>query len=200
MCEIAKDNQSLKADLSALKTLQPRQPCRWVQTSRAIAGPRQIQDIEQSEAIKSKSVSLFLCYLLTGTKDDARASKRVQRLLSVFGQDMVYAITYGQTKPPKHIILPFAIKSLTGNIKLIYTLNRLGHNVSYSQLEEIDTSLSLQKLSLSEGDVPLPASIHPGIFIDRLEETISGEGTSHRVNETAVQTKLVDLQPSKVLP
>ena len=82
---------------------------------------------------------------------------------------------------------------------------RLGHSVSYSQ--EIDTALCLQKLSLSESDVPLPANIHPGIFttlawdnIDRLEESISVEGTPHRVNGTVVQTKLVDPQPPKVLP
>ena len=120
---------------------------------------------------------------------------------------MVYAITYGKTKFRKHIIPPNTIKSLTGNVELIHTLNRLGHSVSYSQLEEIDTTLCLQKLSLSEGDVPLPANIHPGIFTTlvwnnnyRLKETIIGEGTSHRVNGIAVQTKLVDPHPFKVLP
>ena len=120
---------------------------------------------------------------------------------------MVYAITYDKTKPPKHIFLPFAIKSLTWNVELIRTLDRLGHSVSYSQLEEIDTTLCLQKLSLSEGDGPLPENIHPGVFttlvwdnIGRLEETISGEGTSHRVNGIVLQTKLVDPHPSKVLP
>ena len=56
------------------------------------------------------------------TKDGASTSKRVQRLVSSFGQDMVYAITYGKTKPPKHIILLFAIKSLTGNVKLLFTV------------------------------------------------------------------------------
>ena len=60
---------------------------------------------------------------------------------------------------------------------------RLGHSVSYSQLEEIDTALCLQKLSLS---LSFPTNIHPGVFttwdnIDRREETVSGEGTSYRV-------------------
>ena len=276
-----------------------------------------------------KSVSLFLFYLLPCTKDDAHSSKRTQRLVSSFGQDMVYAITYGKTKFPKHIILPFAIKSLTGNVGLIHTVNRLGHSVSYSQLDlvtvypthssiwsqcillparlghsvsysqldlvtvyptpsstwsqcillparlghsvsysQLDlvtvypthssiwsqcillparlshsvsySQLDLvtvyptpsstwsqcillparlghsvsysqleeiyKKLSLSVGDVPLPANIYPGVFttlawnnIDRLEETISGEGTSHSVNVIAVQTKLVDPQPLKVM-
>ena len=121
-------------------------------------------DVEQSEVIIPKSVSLFLFYLLTCTKDDAHASKRAQRLVNTFIQDVIYAITYDKTKPPKRIILPFAIKSLTGNFELIHTLDRLGHSVSYSQLEDIDTALCLQKLALSEGDVHLPANIHPGVF------------------------------------
>ena len=107
----------------------------------------------------------------------------------------------------KHIILPFAVKSLTGNVELVKTLNRLGHGVSYSQVEEIDTALCLQKLSLSEGSVALPRNIHPGVFttlawdnIDRLEETVSGEGTSHRVNGIAVQAKVSNPQPLRPMP
>ena len=53
-------------------------------------------------------------------------------------------------------------------------------------MEEIDTALCLQQLSLADRDVALPANIHPGIFttlswdnIDHLEEITSGGGTSH---------------------
>ena len=147
-------------------------------------------DVEQSEAIMPKSVSPFVYYLLTGSKDDAHSSKRAQRLVSSFGQDMIYAITYGKTKPPKYTILPFAIKSLTGNVELIYTLDRLGPTPLSKRLTQPSVC---KKLLLSEGDVPLPANIHPGVLI-------SGEGTSHRVNGIAVQTMLVNPQPSKVLP
>ena len=101
---------------------------------------------------------------------------------------MVYAVSGGRVKPPKHIMLPFAVKSLTGNLELIQILNRLGHSISHSMMEEIDTALCLQKVSLAGGDIALPVNIHPGMFttlawdnIDRLEETISGGGTSHRV-------------------
>ena len=74
-------------------------------------------------------------------------------------------------------------------------------------MEEVDTALCLQKVSLSTGDVVLPANIHPGTFttlawdnIDRLEETDSGGGTSHRVNGIAVQAKPAGPLPSKNLP
>ena len=68
-------------------------------------------------------------------------------------------------------------------------------------MEEIDTALCLQKLS-SESGIALPANIHPGILtnlawdnIDRLEETVSGKGTSHRVNGIAVQANQFDQVP-----
>ena len=107
----------------------------------------------------------------------------------------------------KHITLPFTVKSLTGNVELVHILNRLGHGVSYSQLQEIDTALCLQKLSLSDCQPALPRDIHPRVFttlawdnIDRLEETLSGEGPSHRVNGIAVQAKSQIPQPVKPMP
>ena len=61
----------------------------------------------------------------------------------------------------KHILLPCGVKSLTGNVELIKVLNRLGHSISYSKLEELDTALCLQK-QRTEADkgVILPSSSH----------------------------------------
>ncbi len=73
-------------------------------------------------------------------------------------------------------------------------INRLGHGISYSKLMEIDTALCLQKLTTEGEGVVLPSTVHPCVpttlafdNIDRLEETLSGEGTSHRVNGIIVQ-------------
>ena len=103
----------------------------------------------------------------------------------------------GQHKPPKHILLPYAVKTLTGNVELIRTLNKFGHGVSYSQLEENDTALCLQKLAAGNQGLALPSSIKPYVFttlawdnIDRLEETLTGKGSSHRVNGIAVQARI----------
>ncbi len=84
----------------------------------------------------------FLQTLLTGSsKVGNNPSQMVQRLTASFSQDLVYAVTCNKVKPTKHIVLPFAVKSLTGNVELIKILNRLSHGVSYSQAEEIDTPL-----------------------------------------------------------
>ena len=53
----------------------------------------------------------------------------------------------GQSKPPKHILLSYGVKTLTENIELIQMLDRLDHGVSYCQLEKNDTALCLQKMA-----------------------------------------------------
>jgi len=164
-------------------------------------------DVEHSDGSIPESVTKLLKTMLTGEKECTDPSQRVTRLVSSFGQDLVYGVSGGKNIPAKHILLPFAVKSLTGNVELISTLNRLGHSTSYSKVEEIDTALCLQKLALSESAVALPGNIYPSVFttlawdnIDRLEETVSGEGTSHRVNGIAVQAKVIGPQPLKVTP
>jgi hypothetical protein len=103
-------------------------------------------------------------------------------------------VSGGRQKPPKQILLPYAVKSLTNNVELIQMLNRCGHGIAYSQIEEMNTALCLQKMALTpDNAIPLPENIQPYINttlawdnIDRLEETLSGAGTSHRVNGIAV--------------
>ena len=53
-----------------------------------------------------------------------------------------------------------SFKSLTGNVELIKIMNRLGHSCSYSNQEEIDTALCIEKLDTITGNgVPLPLNI-----------------------------------------
>ena len=140
----------------------------------------------------------FLVGVITGDPDNKNQTQRITTLVQSFSQDIIYAVTRGKHKPPKHLLLPYAVKTLTGNVEIIRTLNNLGHGVSYSQLEENDTALCLQKLAANLNQrVVLPASIKPHVFtnlawdnIDRLEEALTGKGTSHRVNGIAVQAKV----------
>ena len=99
---------------------------------------------------------------------------------------------------------------MTGHVELIQPLNRFGHRIAYTQLEEIDTSLCLQKLAMAaENCIPLPGNIHVHPYtittlafdnIARIEDTFSGGGTSHRVNSIAVQPAVCGPHPGKVLP
>ena len=204
-------NQSLKTELHSLQVKRDNAVVKAAVQIRADINAKEAPtvwpppvDRETEDAMIPESVKIFLYYLLTGTGDHSQACERVKRLVRSFAQDFVYAVTHARLKPPKHIFLPFAVKSLTGNVELIQILNRLSHCISYSQMEEVDTALCLQKVSLSTGDVVLPANIHPGTFttlawdnIDCLEETDSGGGTSHRVNGIAVQAKPAGLYQVK---
>lgn len=82
----------------------------------------------------------FFVGLLTGDASKENHSQRVNRLTQSFSQDLIYAVTCGHQKPPKHVLITYAVKTLTGNIEIIKALNRLGHGISYS-LEENDTAL-----------------------------------------------------------
>ena len=99
-----------------------------------------------------------------------------------FGQDVAFAVSGGGQKPPKHVLLPFAVKSLTNNIKLIEILNRCGHGIAYSKLEEINTALCLQKMATtSRNEFPLSENIRP--FVSTTMGTISIAWKRHRVKE-----------------
>jgi hypothetical protein len=168
--------------------------------------PPQPDTLDNQYATLPKCLLNFLRLLLTGNLDSQPSSK-VQRLIQSFGQDYIYAVSGGTQKTAKHILLPWAVKSLTGNVEVIKFLNRLGHGISYSQLEELDTALCLQKLATAdESTVVVPSSIIPCIptnlaydNIDRLEETLSGGGTSHRVNGIIVQPRVPTVEPAKNL-
>ena len=60
-----------------------------------------------------------------------------------FAQDLVFGVTKGRIKPPKQILLSYAVKTLASNVELVSILNRYGNGISYSQLEEINTALCM---------------------------------------------------------
>jgi hypothetical protein len=141
-----------------------------------------------------QTVQEFLTLILQGD-DMLEPSSRIKRLATSFTQDLINAVSRGKIKMPKHILLPHVVKTLTSNVEIIILLNRLGHGLSYHQLEEIETSIASQKIATHEDSrVALPSTISPNLFthlawdnIDRLEETLSGAGTTHRINGIIVQ-------------
>ena len=134
--------------------------------------------------------------LFSGQFQAANLSKRVERLVESVGHDIVYGISRGAIKPPKQIVLPQAVKMLTGNVEVVMILNCYGHGISYTQMEKTESALALRKLEAQGAECAVPEDIHPRVMTalacdntDRLEETVSGGGTSHRVNGIAVQLK-----------
>lgn len=216
--DLAKENQTLKDRISSMTWSSSHSTSVVNEVGQNIRSAIKQQQQQQAwpftpDAVKWSNFQIpellrtLLTSILTGDPNK-KASQRVEWLLESFSQDLVYGVTCGRVKPPKHILLPTVVKSLTGNIELIQLLNRLGHGVSYDVIEENETALSLQKVTLStEGHIPLPKCIQPYLFsslawdnIDFLEETATGAGTSHRVNGIVIQQKTFGPQPQHQEP
>ena len=85
--------------------------------------------------------------LLTREGAPPRPSERVVWVANSSAQDIVYAITCDKQKTAKHFLLPTTIKALTDNTEIMQLVNRLGHGMSYSQVEENERAICLQKLA-----------------------------------------------------
>ena len=85
---------------------------------------------------------------------------------------------------------------MTGNVELIEIINRHGHRVSYTKLAEVDTAYAIRKISTNSGLIPEEIQPYQQASmvcdnIDRLEETLSGAGTTHRVNGIVIQKAFI---------
>ena len=143
--------------------------------------PPRPSELNDSAIEVLEELSVFLYTLLTGNNDSSEGEccERVQRLIKSFAEDLVFGVTRGIIKPPKQILLSYAVKTLTNNVELVSTLNRYGHGIFHSQLEEINIALCMQKMATTTSEIPLPANIQPHVSttlawdnIDRLEETL----------------------------
>ena len=152
--------------------------------------PPRPSDLGKSAMNFPKEQGSFLQTLLTG-KISGQMKTIIQECrgseMKPFTQGLMFEVRRGKIKPPKQIRLPYAVKTVTDIVELIQMLSRYGHRIACSQPEEINNALCLQKMTLSH--IPLLSRIqrHVGITlawdnIDHLEEKLSGEGTSHRVN------------------
>ena len=158
-----------------------------------IPWPPKPKDLEVTNFKVSEFLNIFMNVVL-GDRIECN-SNRVERLKLSFSQDLKYAASNGSVKTPKSILFPYHIKSLTNNTELINITSRLGHGMSYSFLQELITESAFAKIEGVPNDyIVLPGNCAKGVFtievddnIDRNEETLSGLGTTHKVNSILIQ-------------
>ena len=97
-------------------------------------------------------------------------------------------------KAPKHVSLPFLVKSKTGSVEINTVLNKLSHGILYSQLEEIETGIAEVQMKAVKHGALLPSNCQLNIFTtfafdnnDLVEETLSGKNTTHCTNGIVIQ-------------
>ena len=142
----------------------------------------------------------FLAWLLLGVNASQGLSlhEKVElasesdrcHVLSV-AQDIIHCVTRGRIKTAKHVGLPLAMKHISGSAKVVSLLNRFGHGLSVTQMQEVEAGMAqqliAQRSSSTEKDVFVPSNIQPGTsFVqvcsdnnDLLEETLTGIETTH---------------------
>ena len=122
-------------------------------------------------------------------------SEMIHRRITSFAQDLIYSVSRGRIKTPKHVGLSVLIKSVTGSAEIVKVLNKFGHCISYDQLEEVETAIASQVVTAAENaEVFIPSNIKSGIFStfcwdnnDLSEETLNGIGTTHCTNGIILQ-------------
>ena len=103
-----------------------------------------LKNIFKGEVQVPSNVSLFFKYLIAGP--DSRKWKQTikQKLVSSISQDTMYVATPGLKKSRKHLIVGLALNSLTGSTKVIETMSRLGHCISYHTIKEIENEMTTE--------------------------------------------------------
>ena len=155
----------------------------------SLSWPPKVSELNPDNVQLPNLFQHFLNYLLHGSSNSNVKT-------SSLGQDIIHNVRNGRFITSKHLLLPFAIKSMTGNVELINIVNRLGHGVSYSKFLEVDTAYAIQKIAATSGLIPdetQPYQQTSLVYdnIDRLEETLSGGGTTHRVNGIVIQKAFI---------
>ena len=67
-------------------------------------------------------------------------SENLVRLVNLFAQDITSAVSRGKKIQYKQLILGQGLHNLTGSKKVIDTLHKLGHCISYNTVCEIETA------------------------------------------------------------
>ncbi len=160
-------------------------------------------NISENNIIIPNDVYNFLAWTLTDNSEPSTervsVSSRDNRLILSIGQDLLYGASGGRTLTPKHVGLPFALRNMTGSSEAVRLVNRFGHGMSYESL--IKTETDMDSLLQKENMVHLPINIKSGVRItcvwdniDFAEETLSGQGTTHKTNGIILQQQVVGCQ------
>jgi len=140
-----------------------------------------LDDLRKGDASAPTLVDDFFKLLyggITGPKP-----KEVERRAQSSSQDALFIVQRGRVKPEKHVTLGMTVKSTTGSRKLVTVLNRFGHCLNYTSLEELETSTAD---SLQEEGVACPHGTLKGVPMglafnnfDELTNTLSGADSLH---------------------
>ena len=88
-------------------------------------------------------------------------AQRVERLSSLLGQDIIYNMSIGKIKTIKQVQLSITTKRTTGSRVMLHSLNRLGHSISYDEVNNVKTSLAELNVKNQDNQSFAPKNVQP---------------------------------------
>ena len=97
---------------------------------------------------KNASIPTLLCFFLENLlySSDKQTPCR-NRVISSIAQDLIYNTTNGESRTAKHVELGLCTKRKTGSRKLITWLNRLGHSISYHDVNLVEMHITQEQIA-----------------------------------------------------
>ena len=167
---------------------------------RSTSWPANPDDLQQEKVQIPHMLELFLTTFLT---NETVPSERVTRLVKSLGQDIINNVTRGKLKTAKHTQLGVFVKRKTGSRVLIDCLNRLGHTISYHEVNLQETGFSEKQVEHQLVREYVPPAVQPSTFLtfvydncDHKPETLRG-ATMHCTNGIIIQRKSRNGQPDE---
>lgn len=143
-----------------------------------------VKNIHAGECdIPKELYSLIRC-LLSGPRDSKNERKEIK--VTSICNSIIFSMSNGMIKPSTCLSLGLVTKSLTGSRRMIEILNRMGHCISYTVVEELETELAYgcgaETNLLPGGLIAKNSELRTHVAFDNFDkyvETRSGKDTLH---------------------
>lgn len=120
-----------------------------------------LKDVLDGECEIPEELKLLVESLLNGPNRSKNPNEPIRA--NAICSSIVFSITNGTVKPANCLHLGLAMKRITGSRKVINILNRMGHAISYTVCEEIETELAhgcSERGILPDGLIPNTPALH----------------------------------------
>ncbi len=170
--------------------------------------------IEKCKCMVPDNLYNFLAWVLEGDKpqsdhvlhEHVHCSDTVNQQILSIAQDLIFVSRNSRVKTPKHVSLALTVRNMTGCSELVTLLNRFGHCVSMSQVQEIETAMAEEIIAESGSGCIIPSNIDSRRAVlwawdnnDLQEETRTGADTTHCTTGIMVQHSLGKSPTGKTL-
>ena len=131
--------------------------------------------------------------MLTSTN---KKTDRISRIVNSLAQDLIYNVSAGKKKVPKHVQLGLTVTLKTDSVSTIRWLNRFGHSISYDEINGTEATLAEEQLNNENVCRYVPNNIQPGMFVTFVYDDCD-HNTESLDNVTLYGTNRIVIQVSK---